>query len=88
MRTLEASLYLGGCTILFSILITVLFICTHRKIILLFLASLSVAGGLMLNFVKIHELVIIGCVLLCVPALCSIRLALSVLIDAIPTHLR
>ncbi|XP_017861491.1 PREDICTED: synaptic vesicle glycoprotein 2B-like isoform X2 [Drosophila arizonae] len=88
MRTLEASIYLGACAILFSVLITVLFVWTHRKIILLLMASLSVAGGLMLNFVKIHELVIVGCVFLTVPALCSIRLALSVLIDAIPTHLR
>lgn len=88
MRTLHASIYLGACAILFSVLITVLFVWTHRKIILLLMASLSVAGGLMLNFVKIHELVIVGCVFLTVPALSSIRLALSVLIDAIPTHLR
>ncbi|XP_017957497.1 uncharacterized protein LOC108652006 isoform X3 [Drosophila navojoa] len=88
MRTLEASLYLGTCAILFSVLITLLFIWTHRQVILLLFASFSVAGGLMLNFVKLHELVIIGLVLLTVPALCSIRLSLSVLIDAIPTHLR
>lgn len=83
-----ASVYLGACTLVFSVMITLLLFWVHLKTILLMFAVLSIMGGTVLNFVKLHELVVVCCILLTIPPLCCVRLALSILIDLTPTHLR
>ncbi|XP_023178704.1 synaptic vesicle glycoprotein 2C-like isoform X2 [Drosophila hydei] len=88
MRTMLASVYLGACTLVFSVMITLLLFWVHLKTILLMFAVLSIMGGTVLNFVKLHELVVVCCILLTIPPLCCVRLALSILIDLTPTHLR
>lgn len=78
----------GICFLITLISITLLLVFLRRKSILIVLSIISMFSGLMLNFVK-HELLVVGnFVFFTVPPLCCIRLAISVLLDIIPTNLR
>lgn len=83
------NLITNGLTFLITLIsITVLLVFFSRKNVLIFLAIISMLSGFLLNFVKQELLVVGNFVFLTVPPLCSIRLAISVLLDVIPTNLR
>lgn len=78
----------GICFLITLISITLLLVFLRRKSVLIVLSIISMFSGFLLNFVK-HELLVVGnFVFFTVPPLCSIRLAISVLLDIIPTNLR
>ncbi|XP_032598653.1 synaptic vesicle glycoprotein 2C isoform X2 [Drosophila grimshawi] len=87
-ENLRASIFNGICCLAIFMLVSVLLICLNRKTILLVFSLVAAFAGFMLNFVKVTELIMASYAFLALPSVCSTRLALTVLIDIIPTHLR
>lgn len=67
-------------------LITILLLILSRKTVFLLLTIISVLAGVMLNFVSFF---VVGLfIFFTVPPLCSYRVAVTILLDIIPTRLR
>ncbi|XP_044314176.1 putative transporter SVOPL isoform X2 [Drosophila rhopaloa] len=70
------------------VLTSVLLICLKRRIVIVTYTVVAIAGCVALNFMKHPDLILASFFAIIDPPLCSIRLAGSLLIDLVPTHLR
>lgn len=78
----------GICCLITLTLIMILLLLLSRKTVFLLLTSISVSAGFMLNFLK-GEVFVVGLfILFSVLPLCSYRVAVTILLDIIPTSLR
>ncbi|XP_041564396.1 putative transporter SVOPL isoform X2 [Drosophila elegans] len=70
------------------ILTSILLIRLKRRVVIIIYILIAIAGCVSLNFTNHSDLILLGFFAIIDPPLCSLRLASSLLIDLVPTHLR
>ncbi|KMY97187.1 uncharacterized protein Dsimw501_GD13704, isoform D [Drosophila simulans] len=78
-----------GCVVLALFMVTtVILTWLSRRVVIIGFICISVVGCVALNFMEHPNLILISFFAIIDPIICSVRLASSMLIDLVPTHLR
>ncbi|XP_068157102.1 synaptic vesicle glycoprotein 2B-like isoform X2 [Drosophila tropicalis] len=88
LDSMMVSIVQACTTLTVLIIITILLLFLTRRTILLIFTLLGAFVGCLLNFVQLDAVIIAVFIMFIVLPLCCLRLAISILIDLVPTHLR